>query len=92
MCALDIYNKITKFDLTKGRKISGTGSIDENGKIGEIGGVKYKLAGAVKNKADIFIVPTNNYEEAVSLKKKYKYNIEIIKADNLHDVIIELKK
>ena len=92
MCALDIYNKITKFDLTKGRKISGTGSIDENGKVGEIGGVKYKLAGAVKNKADIFIVPTNNYEEAVSLKKKYKYNIEIIKADNLHDVIIELKK
>ena len=92
MCALDIYNKITEFDLTKGRKISGTGSINEDGKVGEIGGVKYKLAGAVKNKADIFIVPTNNYDEAVSLKKKYKYNIEIIKADNLHDVIIELKK
>lgn len=91
MCALDIYNKITEFDLTKGRKISGTGSIDENGKVGPIDGVKYKLAGAVKNNADIFIVPSDNYEEAIKLKEKNKYKIEIIEADTLINVIDKLK-
>ena len=91
MCALDIYNKITEFDLTKGRKISGTGSIDENGKVGSIEGVKYKLLGAVKKKADVFIVPKDNYEEAVKLKEKYNYKIEIIEADTLHSVIEKLK-
>ena len=92
MCALDIYNKITESDLTKGKKISGTGSIDEDGIVGAIDGVKYKLTGAVKKKADVFIVPTKNYDEAIKLKEKNKYNIIIISADNLHSVIEELNK
>ncbi len=91
MCALEIYNRITEFDLTKGRVIAGTGTIDENGVVGPIGGVKYKLAGAVKNKADIFIVPTENYEEAMKLKKENNYDIEIIETDTLHNVIEKLK-
>lgn len=91
MCALDIYNKITEFDLTKGRKIAGTGSIDENGKVGSISGIKYKLIGAVKSKADIFIVPEENYDEALKLKNEKNYKIELIKADTLHNVIEYLK-
>ena len=91
MCALDIYNKITEFDLTKGRKIAGTGSIDENGKVGSISGIKYKLIGAVKSKADIFIVPEENYDEALKLKNEKHYKIELIKADTLHNVIEYLK-
>ena len=91
MCALDIYNKITDFDLTRGRKISGTGSIDEDGVVGSIDGVKYKLIGAVKDKSDIFIVPKDNYEEALKIKKDNNYNIEIIEADTLTNVIEKLK-
>lgn len=90
MCAIDIYNKITSFDLTKGSTISGTGSIDEEGNIGTIDGVKYKLKGAVKNKSDVFIVPSDNYEEAINLKNKYNYDIEIIEAINFHDIITKL--
>ena len=92
MCALEIYNKITEFDLTKGRVIAGTGVIYEDGSIGEIDGIKYKLAGAVKKKADIFIVPEKNYEEASKLVKDKGYDILLIKATNLKDVIEELKK
>lgn len=91
LCALDIYNKITKFDLTKGDIISGTGSIDQNGVVGSIDGVKYKLAGAVKKKVKVFIVPTGNYKEALYEKEKNNYNIEIIEADTLHNVIEKLK-
>lgn len=92
MCALEIYNRITKYDITKGDIISGTGVIDENGNVGSIGGVKYKLKGAVNKHAKVFIVPSDNYEEAISLKNKYKYDIEIIKADTLKNVIKALKK
>ena len=91
MCALDIYNKITEFDLTKGRIISGTGTIDEDGKVGSIGGVKYKLKGAVKKGADVFIAPSDNYEEVIQIKKENNYDIEIIEADTLHNVIEKLK-
>ena len=92
MCALEIYNRITEYDITHGDIISGTGVIDENGKVGAIGGVKYKLKGAVNKHAKVFIVPSDNYEEAMSLKNKYNYNIEIIEADSLSNVIDVLKK
>ena len=54
-------------------------------------GVKYKLKGAVKNKAKVFIVPSGNYDEAIKIKKEKNYDIEIIEADNLHNVIEKLK-
>lgn len=91
MCALEIYNRITDYDITKGDIIAGTGSIDENGIVGDIDGVKYKLKGAVKNKAKVFIVPSDNYDEALKLKEENNYDIELIKADNLHNVIENLK-
>ena len=91
MCALEIYNRITDYDITKGDIIAGTGSIDENGIVGDIDGVKYKLKGAVKNKAKVFIVPSGNYDEALKLKEENNYDIELIKADNLHNVMENLK-
>lgn len=91
MLSLAIYNSLTESDLTKGKIISGTGTIDEEGNVGEISGVKYKLSGAVKNKSDIFIVPDANYEEAIAEKKKHNYNIKIIKAISFDQVLDELK-
>ena len=91
MCALDIYNKITEYDLTKGDIIAGTGTIKSDGTVIEIDGVKYKLMGAVKKGAKVFIVPSNNYEEALKIKKDNNYDIELIEADNLHNVIKKLE-
>lgn len=88
---LSIYDKLTKGDLTKGLKIAGTGTIEVDGAIGEIGGVKYKLAGAVKNKADVFLVPNgDNYEECVKLKKNNKYKIKIIGVSTIEEAIEKL--
>ena len=71
MMALSIYGNLTNQDLTNGKTIVGTGTIDIDGNVGSIGGVKYKLIGAVKNKADIFIVPNGeNYDEAIKIKKE----------------------
>lgn len=91
MNALAIYDMLVEEDITKGMKIAGTGTIDKDGNVGEIGGIKYKLAGAVKEKVDIFLVPSDNYIEAIDEKNKNKYDIEIIKADTFENVIKELK-
>lgn len=91
MMALSIYDAITSADLTKGRKIIGTGTIDASGNIGAIGGVKYKLIGAVKNKANLFLVPKDNYEEALEVAKEYNFTIKIVSVTSLEEAIKELE-
>ena len=54
MLSLTIYDLLVKENLSHGRTIAGTGTIDRYGNVGEIGGVKYKIKGAVKDKADMF--------------------------------------
>lgn len=92
MTALSIYNMLTEEDLTKGKRIVGTGTIELDGSVGSIGGVKYKLKGAVKKKAEIFFVPAGeNYEEAMKLKEKNNYKIEVISVAHIDDAINYLK-
>ena len=92
MIALDIYSKITDSNLTKGDKITGTGTIELDGTVGEIGGVKYKLIGAVKNKAKVFLCPKENYEEALNVAKEKNYDIIIKEVSTLEDAINFLKE
>ena len=88
--ALEIYNQITEKDITNGKKIMGTGTIDKDGTVGEIGGVKYKLIGAVKKGAEVFICPEENYEEARKVKEENKYNITILSAHTFDEAIEKL--
>ena len=92
MMSLSIYNSLVSEDISKGKKIIGTGTIDVDGNVGEIGGVKYKLIGAVKNKADIFLCPKENYEEAVKVANDNNYNIKIVAIFTLKEAIEELEK
>lgn len=91
--ALSIYNSLIENDITHGLTIVGTGTIDEDGNIGSIGGVEYKLKSAVKSKANIFIVPNDeNYKDAIKLKNKNNYKIDIIGASTFDEVIDHLNK
>lgn len=88
---LEIYNQLTNRDLTKGKKIAGTGTIERDGTIGEIGGVEYKLLGAAQANTDIFLVPDgNNYKDALEYKKKHKLKIKIVNVKNIEDAIDKL--
>lgn len=77
MLTLAIYNAITDEDITKGRTIVGTGTISLDGTVGAIDGVKYKILGAVKSDAEIFLCPMENYEETLSVKEEFDLDIEI---------------
>ena len=86
--ALYIYNSLVKEDITKGLTIVGTGTIDELGNIGSIGGVEYKLKSAEKSHAELFLVPNGeNYDEAVKLKNQRNYKIRIVGVSTFDEVI-----
>ncbi len=90
---LEIYNRLTKKDITNSLDIAGTGTIEADGTIGSIGGVKYKLMGAAKNKMDVFLVPAGeNYKEALKVKKEKKLKIKIISVKNIKDALSSLEK
>ncbi len=92
MMALAIYNALTKEDATKGLRISGTGTISHDGTVGAIGGVKFKIIGAINKKSDVFIIPAENYDEAKKVLESRKTNMKLIKAENFEQVIEELNK
>lgn len=91
MMALSLYNSLVEEDITKGKKIIGTGTISIDGTVGEIGGICYKLIGAVHQKADVFLVPEENYEEAVQVKNEKGYDIRLISVSTLEEAVNELK-
>ena len=85
--SLGIYSKITGIDLLKGRNIAGTGTIDIDGNVGEIDGIKYKIAGAVRKHMDVILVSPYNYEEAKKVIKENNYDIELVKVSTFKEAI-----
>lgn len=89
---LGIYSEITGIDILKGRNIAGTGTIDIRGNVGEIDGIKYKIAGAVKDKMDVVLVSPYNYEEAKKVIEENKYDIELVSVSTFQEAIDYLTK
>ena len=65
MFALGIIDLLTPGDLTGGQKIAGTGTIDVDGLVGPIGGIRQKLNGARDAGATWFLAPATNCAEVV---------------------------
>jgi len=89
MMALNVYNKLTEADITNSTVIAGTGTIEIDGSVGPVGGVKQKVIAAKKAGATLILVPTANYQDA----KPYEDNETLIVAvetfDNALKVISE---
>lgn len=68
MLSLGIIDKIAGNghggDLTGGRIVAGTGTIDDKGVIGAVGGVPLKTRAAARDGATVFLVPRNECKEA----------------------------
>ncbi len=107
MFTLAIYTQLADPDLRDGRMIAGTGTIERDGSVGDIGGADKKVLSAAKAGASIFFVPNNpidkeilkqkpdaktNYEEAVEAVKKNKLDIEVVPVTHVQEAIDYLKK
>ncbi len=67
MTALTVYDKVEgDVDLARGRTVAGTGTIDDLGRVGPIGGAGLKVIAADRAGADVFLAPAANYQEAAA--------------------------
>lgn len=64
--SLAVVDKLSPGELTAGKRIAGTGTIDDTGEVGPIGGIAHKIDGARQSGAELFLAPTKNCEEARS--------------------------
>jgi len=64
MFALGIIDELSQQDITGGRKIAGTGTIDAAGNVGPIGGVQMKTIAAKRDGATVFLTPADNCADA----------------------------
>jgi PDZ domain-containing protein len=88
MFALGILDKLGPDDLTGGKFIAGTGTIDVTGDVGPIGGIPLKLIAAKDKGASDFLVPSGNCAEA---SRNPPSGLTLIKVDTLTGAVNALE-
>jgi PDZ domain-containing protein len=88
MFSLGIIDKLEPEDLTGGLDIAGTGTIDDEGNVGAIGGIAQKMRGAKRDGAKYFLSPADNCGEAVANAVS---GLEIVKVATLDDALKALQ-
>ncbi|MCT7356346.1 PDZ domain-containing protein [Streptomyces sp. 15-116A] len=88
MFALGIYDKLTPGSLTGGAFVAGTGTIDDDGKVGPIGGIEMKTVGARGKGAEYFLTPADNCAAAA---KDTPEGLTLVKVDTIDDALGALK-
>ncbi|AIC94935.1 SepM family pheromone-processing serine protease [Shouchella lehensis] len=91
--ALEIYSQLEEIDLTSGLQIAGTGTINEDGEVGAIGGANQKVVASDRAGADYFLVPKNgnNYEEARAAAESINTDMEIVPIETFEEAIAFLE-
>jgi Lon-like protease len=83
MFSLGLYDRLTPDDLTGGRQIAGTGTIDCSGRVGPIGGIEEKIAGAEREGAEIFLAPAADAPAA----KKVADDLIVVSVGSFQDAV-----
>jgi len=97
MFTLEIINRLLPEDIAKGHRIAGTGTIEENGKVGSIGGIQHKIVAADREKAEIFFAPKDedgytNYSDALKEAQKIGTEMKVVPVGTLDEAIAYLKQ
>lgn len=87
MFTLGILDTLTPGELTRGLTIAGTGTMDVDGQVGPIGGIKQKLIAAKRKGAVAFLVPAGNWDEANQARPP---GLELRKVSDLTSAVAEL--
>jgi PDZ domain-containing protein len=86
MFTLGIIDKLTAGDLTGGRTVAGTGTINASGDVGPIGGIQEKIAAATRApvQASVFLVPAADCADA---KAAAPSSLTLVKVDTLQTAL-----
>ncbi|OIV37201.1 PDZ/DHR/GLGF domain-containing protein [Mangrovactinospora gilvigrisea] len=88
MFSLGLIDKLQPTNLTGGKFIAGTGTIDDNGTVGEIGGITMKIIAARRAGAQYFLTPAGNCAAAADAKPD---GLTLVKVGTLDNAMTALK-
>lgn len=88
MFSLALVEKLSPGDLDGGSFVAGTGSIDEDGKVGAIGGIQYKMMAAREAGAETFLVPAGNCNEA---SQRVPAGLRLVRVETLAGAVQSLE-
>lgn len=87
---LGALDAMTPGELTGGKSVAVTGTINFSGDVGNIGGIKQKAVAVQKAGADVFIVPADEAADARSAVTNGK--LEVVGVRTLDEALDELSK
>ena len=86
--ALSVYQMVAPNDLIGSLRLAGTGGISPDGNVVAIGGIQEKIAGAERDGAKVFLVPTGNCRDISGVKT----SMRLVKVSSLKDAIAAIQK
>jgi PDZ domain-containing protein len=89
MFALGIMDKVGDTNITQGRFIAGTGTIDPAGKVGPIGGIQLKMIAARRAGATVFLAPESN---CADVHDNIPTGLEVVKVSTLRGAVTDLEQ
>lgn len=93
MFSLEILDQLNAGELTGGKFIAGTGTIDALGQVGQIGGIRDKIVAAELAGVDVFFCPADvnaadsNEKDILDEASKRGYDITIVPVRTLADTV-----
>ena len=81
---LAVLDVLSPGELTGGLDVAVTGTIDGEGNVGDVGGVRQKTAAAIDEGYDVLLVPSAEFEEA---RERAGGAIEVIAVDTLREAL-----
>ncbi|MET8779612.1 PDZ domain-containing protein [Nocardia sp. NPDC004654] len=88
MFSLALIDKLSPGDLDGGKFVAGTGTIDQDGAVGPIGGIQYKMMAAREAGAETFLVPAANCNEA---RQRTPEGLRLVKVETLEGAVRSLE-
>lgn len=79
------YLKLNNYELKE--PVAMTGTIDSDGNVGPIEGIREKIIGANKAHAKYVFVPERNYADAMATKNEFRYKLDIYPVKSLADTV-----
>ncbi|MGA5190700.1 S16 family serine protease [Streptomyces griseoincarnatus] len=79
-------------DLTGGRVVAGTGTIDAEGRVGAVGGVPLKTQAAKRDGATVFLVPRDECAEAKAERPQGLRLVPVTTLEGAVDALVALEK
>jgi PDZ domain-containing protein len=83
---LGIIDLLTEGELTGGHDVAVTGTMEQDGTVGEVGGVGQKIAAARKAGIEAFLAPSAEYDEAVA----HSGDVDVYRVDTLDQALAAL--